>query len=371
MNEKRNAMFTFGILFAIILVFAAVDFLNKDLTFLKSENRTPAARPDFSVEELFYGDYIGEYETYAADQFVSRDKWMEIRTRLDIWLQKKAVNGVYLGKDDYLIQVHNPADYSESQEKSRIASLKKVVNKWDALVMLVPSADNILTDKLPAYSTYYDEKNFLNRVQEAIGEEHYVDVYASLAEHAGEKIYYRTDPHWTSLGARYGLKAWEETVHRRYPYLEDNLVTVSKNFRGALYGRVDLNPAKDHISYYGETKRYPVTVTYDGDTVTDSLYEEHYLETGDQYSFFLDGDHGLVEIDTGWKNGKTLFVIKDSYANAMLPLMVNYYEKIYAVDLDHYSGKLFDLMEACEPEEGMDVLVLYNCEHFLESFKYY
>lgn len=371
MNEKRNAMLTIGILFAIILVFSAADFLNKDRTFSTAENRTLAARPDFSVEEMLYGDYIGEYETYAADQFVSRDKWMEIRTRLDIWMQKKAINGVYLGKDDYLIQVHNPMDYSEAQEKSRIASLKKIVNRWNALVMLVPSADNILTDKLPAYSTYYDEKSFLDRVQEAIGQAHYVDVYASLEEHTEENIYYRTDPHWTSLGARYGLKAWEETVHRRYPYLEGNLVTVSKNFRGALHDKIDMNLAKDHISYYGETKRYPVKVTYDGERAADSLYEASYLESGDQYSFFLDGDHGFVEIDTGWKNGKTLFVIKDSYANAMLPLMVNYYEKIYAVDLDHYTGKLFELMEACEPEEGMDVLVVYNCEHFLESFKYY
>ena len=222
MNEKRNAVLTIGILFAIILVFSAADFLNKDRTFSEDENRTLAVRPDFSVEELLYGDYIVEYETYAADQFVSRDKWMEIRTRLDVWLQKKEINGVYLGKDDYLLRVHDPADYSEIQEKSRIASLKKIVNKWDSLVMLVPSADNILTDKLPAYSTYSDEKPFLDRVRETIGEDHYVDVYAALWEHSGEKIYYRTDPHWTSLGARYGLKAWEEMVHRRYPYLEDN-----------------------------------------------------------------------------------------------------------------------------------------------------
>ena len=160
MNEKRNAMLTIGILFAIILVFSVADYLNTDKTFSVSENRTLAARPDFSVDDLVYGDYIGAYETYTADQFVSREKWMEIRTRLDFWLQKKEINGVYLGKDDYLIQVHNPTDYTETQEKSRIASLKKIVNKWDALVMLVPSADNILTDKLPAYSTYYDEKPF-------------------------------------------------------------------------------------------------------------------------------------------------------------------------------------------------------------------
>ena len=67
--------------------------------------------------------------------------------------------------------------------------------------MLVPTADNILTDKLPAFAPHYDEMRLLAKVKESVGEEHYIDVYSALQEHAGEPIYYRTDHHWTSLGA--------------------------------------------------------------------------------------------------------------------------------------------------------------------------
>ena len=66
-----------------------------------------------------------------------------------------------------------------------------------------------------------------------------------------------------------------------------------------------------------------------------------------------------------------MFVLKDSYANCFIPLLAPHYEKIYVVDLRYYNGRLLALMEQYEPETGMDVLVLYNCIHFLEDFKYY
>ena len=50
--------------------------------------------------------------------------------------------------------------------------------------------------------------------------------------------------------------------------------------------------------------------------------------------------------------------------------MIPHYEKIYVLDPRHFRGRLFEFMEKYEPEGGMDVLVLYNCIHFLEDFAY-
>ena len=113
-----------------------------------------------------------------------------------------------------------------------------------------------------------------------------------------------------------------------------------------------------------------MTVTYDLKETTDSCYEESYLDTKNKYGFFLDDNHGFVEIDTGYYTGKTLFVIKDSYANCFLPLLFPHYEKVYVIDLRYFNGRLFRFMEKYEPENGMDVLLLYNCIHFLEEFSY-
>ena len=372
MDEKRNAILTVGILCVIILVFTVADFLNEDHIYSEAENRLLAMRPVFSGEGLLTGEYTADYEDYITDQFIGRDKWIGIKTQTDIALQKKEINGVYLGKDNYLIEKHDPADYSTELENGKIASLKKLVRKWDAMVMLVPTADNVITDKLPDYAVTYDELAFLERVKQEIGEENYIDVYSALAEHKEEEIYYRTDHHWTSLGAYYGFLAWAEAVDRfPYPYSVSNMITVSDDFKGTLHSKINIPVTEDHIKYFSETTLRPVQITYDYEGTADTLYEESYLDTKNQYGFFLDDNHGFVEIDTEYKNGRTLFVVKDSYANSMIPLLTTHYEKIYVVDLRYYNGKLFDLMKQMEPDEGMDVLVLYNCIHFLEDFKYY
>ncbi|MBQ2803842.1 MAG: hypothetical protein IJF07_08090 [Lachnospiraceae bacterium] len=372
MDEKRNAILTIGIICAIILVFTGADFWKEDRKYSETENRMLAARPKFSTEELLHGSYTEDYEEYVTDQFVSRDKWIGIKTKTDMLLQKKTINGVYLGKDDYLIEQHKPLDYSRELENSKLASLKKLVKKWDAKVMLVPTADNVITDKLPAYAIAYDEAAFLERVKTEIGEANYIDVYAALMEHREEEIYYRTDHHWTSLGAYYGFLEWAGTVKTApYPYSMDKMATVSEDFKGTLHSKVNVSVKPDSIAYFKETMLRPVKVTYDRQKSTNSLYEESYLDTKNQYGFFIDDNHALIEIDTSYNTGKTLFVIKDSYANCMIPLLTPHYNKIYVVDLRYYNGRLFDLMESVKPDTGMDVLVLYNCIHFLEDFKYY
>ena len=199
-----------------------------------------------------------------------------------------------------------------------------------------------------------------------------MDVYAALKEHADEEIYYRTDHHWTSLGTYYGFLAWADAVDRfPYPYAVDKMETVSEDFKGTLHSKINLDMTEDSIQIFPETKLRPIKVSYDYVKETDTLYESKYLTTKNQYGYFLDDNHGFVEIDTDYKNGRTLFVIKDSYANSMIPLLTTHYEKIYVIDLRYFNGKLFDFMKICEPEEGMDVLLLYNCIHFLEDFKYF
>lgn len=372
MNEKKNALFTISILAGIILIFTVADLFNKDRVYSEMEMRLLAERPDFSRENMLFGEFTGEYEDYITDQFPGRDKLVGIKTRVDILSGKKEIGGAYIGKDDYLIEQHLPEDYTTELEDEKLAMLDKLVEKWNAKVMLVPTADNIISDKMPAYADYYDEKTFLEKVKEHVGEKNYIDVYSVLKEHSDEDIYYRTDHHWTTLGAYYGYQAWTlGTNSFRFPYDPDNVTTVSENFQGTLYSKVPVVSAKDEIKIFPATNFREVSVTYDFDKTASSLYEDSYLDGKNQYGYFLDDNHAFVKIETDYHNGKTLFIIKDSYANSFIPLLQPHYETIYIVDLRYYNGLLFNLMDDCEPRGGMDVLVLYNCVHFLEDFKYY
>ncbi len=391
MEEKRNAIINVAILAGILLIFMAADFFNPDRRYSERENRLLAAKPEWSREKVLSGKYMEQYEEYLTDQFVSRDKWVEIKTRTDMLFQKKDVNGVYLGKSGYLLEQHLPEDYDEVRELQQTARLKQLVEDWDARVMLVPTADNVLTDKLPAYADYLDETRLLNRVRETIGERNYIDVYSVLQGHRDEEIYYRTDHHWTSLGAYYGYQAWtRETLSFTFPYHPEDMTVVSDNFQGTLHSRVPMVNTMDTIRMFPVTEQRAVSVTYDWQTTGDSFYEESYLDTKNQYGYFLDDNHAFIEIETDYKTGRTLFVIKDSYANSMIPLLQPHYSKIYVLDPRYYNGSISKLMEECEPktennmadsaqdgrpwtgraDRGMDVLVLYNCVHFLEDFRY-
>ena len=81
-------------------------------------------------------------------------------------------------------------------------------------------------------------------------------MYHALQEHAQEPIYYRTDHHWTSLGAYYGFLAWADSVGRfPYPYDVNGMKTVSENFQGTLQSRINVDWTKDSIQYFPETEK--------------------------------------------------------------------------------------------------------------------
>lgn len=372
MDEKKNAIFTIVLLGAILLAFTVADFLHGDRVYSEMENRLLAKKPKLEPEAVLQGDFGKDYEKYLTDQFVSRDKWVGIKTRSDILFGKQDVNGVYLGKDDYLIERHPPESYSEELEDEKVALLGKLVDKWGARVMLVPTADNILTEKLPAHADYYDVSRLLAKVRERVGERSYIDAYSALAAHKDEKIYYQTDHHWTSLGAYYGYQAWaKETLSFLYPYEPQNMTTVSNNFQGTLHSRIPVVETKDEIQIFPQTKERPISIIYDFDGKGDSFYAQKYLAGKNQYGYFLDDNHAFLHIQTNYQNGRVLFLIKDSYANSLIPLLQPHYSTIYVVDLRYYNGSLSKLMTSCKPEAGMDVMVLYNCIHFLEDFRYW
>lgn len=372
MGEKKSAYLNIGVICAIILTFMIADLMMGDRLYSETENRMLASRPKFSLEALLDGSYTADYEAYVTDQFVSRDKWVAIKTCAEILLGKTEVNGVYLGARDYLIEQHLPQAYPEELIEDKLKLLNMPVEKWDAKVMLIPTADNIISDKLPAYAPYFDQRMFLDRVREYVGEDHYIEVYDKLAEHSQEYIYYQTDHHWTTLGAYYGYHAWAEDMGEEpFAYNLLGMERASENFRGTLHSKTNLGKARDTLLYFPETVERPVSLIYDKTIKRNSYYEEKYLDTKNQYGFFLDDNHALAEIHTGYENGRTLFVIKDSYANCFIPLLTPHYERIYVLDPRYFNGKLEALLRACEPENGMEVLILYNCIHFLEDFDYY
>ena len=371
-DKKRDALRSVLFLAIILLAFTVADLFNEERFFSEEENRILTQKPKMTKETLLSGKFMEDYESYLNDQFVSRNTWIRMKTGMDMLMQKNVINGVYLAQDDYLIEQHLESDFKEELVQKRISQLQKLVEKFPKTeVMLVPTADNILSDKLPRFAPYYDNTLLLDQVASAIGQEHVINVYDALKEHAEEEIYYRTDHHWTSLGAMYAYQVWSKgRVDFPVWYRPESMVLVTDTFEGTLQAKLNMPVEGEEIYIFPQTIAKPVSITYDYTKKTKSFYEESRLETKDKYSYFIDGNHGLVEIETENDNGRELFIIKDSYANTFIPLIANHYSKVYVLDLRYFNGSLFKFMEQYDKGD-MEILVLYNCAHFVSDFQYF
>ena len=371
-GERRNAWKTVIFLCVILLAFLIGDLLQKDVFFSESENRILTSKPRLSKKGLLSGDYMEQYEGYVNDQFVSRNTWIMLKTRMDLLLQKKDINGVYLARDNYLIEQHIGETFTQEVIDKKLELLNKLVELYpQTKVMLVPTADNILTEKLPASAPYFDQRVLLQQVKDSIGEEHVIDMFQVLEPHAQEEIYYRTDHHWTSLGAVYGYEAFTKAygLSARW-YLKEDMQTVTNEFLGTLQSKLNLPMEPEEIKIHPRTLDTKVQITYDFGKKSDSFYSENFLQGKNKYGYFLDDNHAVVEIERNSFSEKILFVIKDSYANTMIPLLAHHYRKVYVMDLRYFNGNLPEFMQSCDEYGNMDVLVLYNCVHFLEDFNY-
>ncbi len=353
MDEKANASRTVGFLLGIILIFAVADL---------------------------FGGVRGKTD---AGELIGKEHWVEIKTWVDIIFGKKEINGIYLGEDDYLFTHYSDRKSAESSQsvvidasdeavQEKLALLKGLVSRYDAAVMLVPTADNILVEKLPAGAEYYNQRPLLEQAEEAVGTGHFVNVYDTLRAHREEYIYYRTDTHWTSLGAYYAYREWNRTKGGTalVTFDTENMETASEDFRGNLQGGIIRKRQADTISVFSESRKRVPTVTYDTDKQTFVYYAKKHLTGQNPYDYFLDGEHAYVEISTGYKRGRELVLLKDSYANCMIPLLANHYDRIHVVDLALYTDSLEELILP-HMGETTDVLVVYNCVNFIQNFMYY
>ena len=156
------------------------------------------------------------------------------------------------------------------------------------------------------------------------------------------------------------------------PFEEFTKTVLSDEFYGTLASKVNIKTKPD-VLYTLDTS-LPLSVTYNRGTpderVTDTLYELRHLDTRSKYSVFLNENQPMVEINTSNKNGRTLLLIKDSYAHCMVPMLVNNYENILILDLRGAKGGIISNFIPMFEELGYsidDIVVLYNAENFTED----
>ena len=354
---------TFVLYLAFFLVF---QLINKDQQFSELENRNLAQKPELTLEGIVDGSFGEAYETYIADQFPLRNQMISLKANSERLLQKKENNGVFLGKDNYLLQDFEKPDMELALRNAGYIS--ELAEHFNVYVALAPTATKILEDHLPAFASPYNEGQYISDFYHALSNKvHKVPILETLeaqAANSKEQLYYKTDHHWTTLGAYYGYTSFCNTAGiTPYPLSDFSITTVSEDFYGSLFSKGNFTFIKpDSLQIFYPSFENPLTVTYEETgAVSDSLYEYSHLDKKDKYSVFLDNNHPLIHINTSVKNGRKLMVIKDSYANSLIPFLTNHYEAIDILDLRFLT---IPLQTYAVQNNVDDILLLYNVHNF-------
>ncbi len=335
----------------------------------ETENRTLAQWPEFSWDELKSGKFTAGVEKYFSDQFPLRDQWTGLKARSEQLLGKREFHGVYLCENETLIaRVEAPED--DLAEKN-LDYVKKLSEKTDISVYLglIPSAAEVWQSKLPTGADSFDQAAFLELAAETGLP--MVDFDRTLSARSGEDIFYRTDHHWTTLGAYYGYTAVMEALgrgedapgveafdRRTYPH--------SDQFNGTLYSTSGVHwLTPDTIEYWADGEGVSVTSWRSGTPEAAALYDFSYLDTKDKYSSFLGGNQPLCVIENeDAPGGGKLLLVRDSYSDALAPFLAQSFSEVHLLDLRYYRASAAAYAE----EHGIDnILVLYSVPNFIED----
>ena len=372
--KKKRLFFLRATAIMVLALVALLDIaflLQKNRATSPLENRNLQQRPALTLSGLLSGRFESRFDSYVADQFPFRDRWIALKSTLDRLAGQTKSNGVFLGKDGHLIQ--DFAAPSEENYRRTMDALAGFLNRHDdlsACVMVVPTAVTVLADALPALADAGDEGGYLDRLAEDLSETHaaFIDLRDAFARaEPTTRLYYHTDHHWTSDAARLaylelaraaGLPENTDAFQRRL---------LSGSFQGTLSAVSGFRMAdsEDLWAYVpGDGAPQTVVTWVNENRRSASLFREEWLDTRDQYAVFLGGNFPEVRIETTLDNGRTLLVLKDSYANCLIPLLTVAYQKIVVVDPRYFTGDIEVLMGA----EGVnEILVLYNAETLAED----
>ncbi len=369
--SKKYAIFITALFCSFLAVFLAANALTPDQEFSELENRTLAQRPELTLKSLASGAFMKDFETYTTDQFVGRDAWVGAKARLEALMGKQENNGVYFCDQDTLITRFDTPD--AQQVATNLGYVEQLAQKTDVPFYfgLIPGAAEVWADRLPEGAPNASQKDVIDQAASAVPSARQVDLYSVLMAHKDEDLYYRTDHHWTSLGAYYGYTALMEAMGiTPVPLSDYEKTTVSTQFYGTVFSSSGVRWVQpDQIDIYvPDTGVSVVSHTYDqkGNPVEEprALYDYSYLDVKDKYSFFLGGNQALGVVTTSHTDAPKLLIVRDSYTDSLIPFLTAHFSEIHLVDPRYYKGSVSQYIQDNDIDQA---LVLYSVPNFVSE----
>ncbi len=336
----------------------------------ETENRALQQFPSVSLSEYMEGRLETKLENYASDQFLMRGAFIRLKTALDVSTGSIYSNGVWKSSDGYLIEDTTvPTGERLKADEEALKAFRAKYPKLKMYFMLAPNAVSVLEEKLPFSAQPEDQNAYMDEMFEATASAGYtnIDVREVLSKAADEgiQVYYRTDHHWTTDGAYEAFKYAQASMGLGAE-ISFNTLPVTNRFVGSLASKSGFtNGRADAIDLAipADSTKYKNSAIYYEDTKekTTSFYNMDNLSTKDAYTVFGGTNHPMYTIKTPVSANRRLLLIKDSYANSMIPFLAQYYREIVVVDPRYYYDNIDELIQL---EYINEVMFLYNANTF-------
>ena len=381
--QKERNTYQKGEEWLLILLFLAVLF-GLFLLFLvlptkeysKTENRELQGAPEFTLSGLMDGSFSKKTVAYLKDQFPFKDQFVGLNAAYELAGGRLSSGGVIYGKDGYLLNEQGPLT---ENERSKLQSYAKVIDLLSSsiptVVALAGNSSQVMTDKLPAILpvSAVNERSAL--IEETFSGKNYtyINLQKLLFAHRGEEIYYRTDHHWTTLGAFYASSAiLEELGGTPLPIDAYRRDIIIDDFKGTAYNRSGMfwlpGENMEYFRYDGDEDFTLSFCAADGTVLSTShsLYNISCLlgdYRGTAYdSFVAPVSTAVVKIEKEGENRPVLLVLKDSFAHSALSFLAKDFD-IITVDIRQNADYAYSLIKSGQVDM---LLVLVNADTLLE-----
>lgn len=434
MKRIYNALCIFMLLF--LLLVGLISTFDKDATFSESEKRQLKTKPKFTISGFLDGNYFIAYREYYADTFPGRENLMEENTKLNKFYYYSGLSGenseqLVINFDSNAAQhgqsLKDPdattpsaeTTPTEQEDVPKITEPQAAVEQLGNVIVVgdramdVPYGDNtkikryaqavnglanllgsdVKTWSMPvpnaaefyagsSWNTgHYSQKAMFETLKENLAANvTYVDAYSEIAKHTDEYIYFRTDHHWTHLGAYYAYTALGKAAGFTAPSRSGFATGQWENFVGSMYTYIANYPQAAILKENPDTVHYwkpnaDCTTYYYSDTnLTDGVLMGTICkireEVDNKYLTFMGGDHPVTIVTTDTE-GPCIMVIKESYGNALISWLTNNYSKIILIDPREYFDKRSDIdLKAFAESQGVNELLVINYPMMLNSDNY-
>lgn len=176
-------------------------------------------------------------------------------------------------------------------------------------------------------------------------------IYNLMHQHRDEYIYFRTDHHWTALGAYYAYTAFMTQLGKNAYSLDSFKEHDMGAFVGSYYTQTRVSSLSNNpdnlIAYEPFSTNSLKMINKDNQFIDYNIVTDvSKWNNTSKYSAFIGGDNAYTEINNpNVTDGSSVLVIKESFGNAMVPFLVENFQNVYVIDYRYYKDSVSELVD--------------------------